>query len=182
MDKVFQEFLYLSKPEDGARERVDLCAVVRECVEIMAPRFEHAGVVPQAEMPSSPVPVSVHTSSLKRALVNVLANAEQFAGHAGHVRVTVSVAGDRGRIDVSDSGPGIPHSERRRVFDMFYTTRPEGTGLGLYLAKSAVERSGGTIAVVDGQGKGACMRIELPLAAVREDAAAAAPATGGTTV
>jgi signal transduction histidine kinase len=180
MDKVFQEFLYLSRPEDGGRERADLCALVRECLDIMAPRFEHAGVVPQAELPAAPVPVSVHTSSLKRALVNILANAEQFAGHAGAVRVAVSAARDRARIDISDSGPGIPLSERRRVFDMFYTTRPEGTGLGLYLAKSAVERSGGTIAVVDGRGKGACMRIELPLAAGGEQPAIPTTTAGGT--
>lgn len=168
MDKVFQEFLYLSKPEDGGREKADVRALVRECLDLMTPRFEHAGVAIHPEMPDSAMPVLVHVSSLKRALVNVLANAVQFAGSPGSVRVTVSATRDRARVDVSDSGPGIPLAERKRVFDMFYTTRPEGTGLGLYLARSAVERSGGTIAVVDGQGGGACLRVELPLAVAQE--------------
>lgn len=164
MDKVFQEFLYLSRPAEDGRETVDLRALVRECVDIMAPRFEHAGVSPKVEMPDTPVPVSVHQSSLKRALVNILNNAEQFAGANGSVRVLASVAGGQARLDVCDSGPGIPASERKKVFDMFYTTRPEGTGLGLYLAKSAVERSGGTIEALDAPGGGTCVRILLPLA------------------
>lgn len=164
MDKVFQEFLYLSRPEDSRREPVDLRTLVRECLDIMAPRFEHTGITPATDLPAVPVPVAVHPSSFKRALVNVLANAEQFAGPAGSLRVAAVVTGNSVRLDVCDSGPGIPPSDRKRVFDMFYTTRPEGTGLGLYLARSAVERSGGAIEALEAPGGGTCIRITLPLA------------------
>lgn len=165
MDKVFQEFLYLSRPESNAHEPADLRVLVRECLDIMAPRFEHAGVGPTVDMPDTPVPVAVHPASLKRALVNVLANAEQFAGSDGSVRVAIAVAREHARLDVCDSGPGIPAADRKRVFDMFFTTRPEGTGLGLYLARSAVERSGGTIEALEAPGGGTCVRIVFPLAA-----------------
>jgi signal transduction histidine kinase len=67
-------------------------------------------------------------------------------------------------IDIMDKGPGIPKSDRRKVFDMFYSARPGGTGLGLFLAKTAIERSRGRITVRDRPGGGAWFRIALPLA------------------
>jgi signal transduction histidine kinase len=181
MDKVFQEFLYLSRPADDGREPADLRVLVRECLDIMAPRFEHAGVVPTVDMQDAPVPVSVHPASLKRAIINVLTNAEQFAGSNGAVHVSLAVAGDHGRIEVSDSGPGIPVADRKRVFDMFFTRRPEGTGLGLYLAKSAIERSGGTIEATNASSGGACIRIVLPLASVSSTPSDAAPSSSSAT-
>ena len=85
--------------------------------------------------------------------------------HRQH-RVQVRVArGERtATVDVSDAGAGVPERDRQRIFEMFYTTRPGGTGLGLFLARSAVERCGGTIQVLDAEPSGACFRITLPAA------------------
>ena len=78
--------------------------------------------------------------------------------------MAVSRAGTRARLEVRDSGPGIPKEERERVFEMFYTTRPQGTGLGLFLARTAVEKSGGTLVAADPEGPGARLRMEFPAA------------------
>jgi signal transduction histidine kinase len=165
MDKVFQEFLYLSRPSPEETEAVDLSATVRECVTMMTPRFESSGVHIDVRAPDDPVVVRSFAGSLRRAIVNVLTNAAQFSPQGGRVTIRLAVTGARARLEVEDDGPGIPRAERERVFDMFTTFRPEGTGLGLFLAKTAVERSGGTISAVDGAGPGACLRIELPLTA-----------------
>ena len=165
MEKVFQEFLALARPGETPPERLDLGACARECVEMLAPRFEASGVAHEIRLAAEAVAIRASGASVKRALLNVLLNAVQHAGTGGRVVVEVSAAGPLARLDVADTGPGIPKADRERVFEMFYTTRPQGTGLGLFLARTAIEKNGGTLAVADSDGPGARLRMEFPLAA-----------------
>ena len=164
MEKVFQEFLALARPAAAVPEALELGACALECVEMLAPRFETSGVAADVRRPVDPVVVRVAPAAVKRALLNVLLNATQHAGFGGRVAVEVARAGGKARLDVRDTGPGIPKAERERIFEMFYTTRPQGTGLGLFLARTAIEQNGGTLAVVEPTGPGACFRLEFPLA------------------
>jgi two-component system, NtrC family, sensor histidine kinase HydH len=168
MDKVFQEFLYMSKPPSEERERVDLGACVRDCLAVLAPRFEEAGVRVETDLPDGGPHALAYQDSLQRALMNVITNAEQFAPRGSAVVLRAGVADNRAFVDVTDDGPGVPEADRRRVFEMFYSTRPGGTGLGLFLAKTAVERCGGTIGVESRPEGGARFRITLPLAGEAE--------------
>lgn len=164
MEKVFAEFLVLGRPSAESPERLELGACAQECLDLLAPRFETSGVHP--ELQAAPGGVWIHAAgaAVKRAVLNVLLNATQHAGTGGKVRVETRREGARARLDVSDTGPGIPKAERERVFEMFYTTRPQGTGLGLFLARAAVEKNGGTLVVAEPAGAGTRLRMEFPLA------------------
>lgn len=165
MEKVFQEFLTLARPDTAAPDILDLGVVARECVEMLAPRLEASGVRAEVQPGDLPAPVRASAAALKRAVLNVLLNAIQHAGAAGRVWVQIGVTPTSARLEIADTGPGIPRAERERVFEMFYTTRPKGTGLGLFLARTAIEQNGGTVAVVEsGREFGARVRIELPRA------------------
>ena len=72
-------------------------------------------------------------------------------------------AGIEAVVSVSDTGPGLETEARRRVFDLFYTTKSSGTGVGLAMAKRLVERQGGTIVVDSAPGAGATFRVRLPV-------------------
>lgn len=164
MEKVFQEFLVLARPGVAAAERIDLVVCARECLDMLAPRFEAVDVTPILRAEPPELFIRVSASVVKRALLNVLLNALQHAGTGGGVRVEGMQTGGRVRLDICDTGPGIPRQNRKKVFDMFFTTRPQGTGLGLFLARTAVENNGGTLAVSEAGGAGARMRLEFPAA------------------
>jgi len=161
MDKVFQEFLYLARPAEEAREPVDLAECVQECLETLAPRFEQAGVTPATRW-SEPLPRALASPfALRRALLNVLMNAVQFSPPHSVVDVQARVVGHQIELDICDRGPGIPPATRRRIFEMFVTTRPGGTGLGLFLARTAIRKCAGDIAALERPGGGTIIRITL---------------------
>ena len=164
MDKVFQEFLYMSKPPSDERDAVDLGACVRECVSLLTPRLEQAKVAVELDIPPQPVLILAYLSGLQRALTNVIINAEQVSKEGDCIRIRVLKTAREATVDVIDSGPGVPASERKRIFEMFTSNRPGGTGLGLFLAKTAIERCGGSIKVADAGTGGSRFQITLPLA------------------
>lgn len=102
---------------------------------------------------------------LRQVVINLLRNADEALGNRpGTIEVKLEKRGGEVCLSVSDDGPGIPPEEIRRIFDPFHTTRPEGTGLGLALAKTHVENAGGTLEATSTPGKGATFTMTLPLA------------------
>jgi two-component system sensor histidine kinase HydH len=171
MDKVFQEFLYLARPMEESHEAVDLTECVRECLETLSPRCEQAGINPVLAWPTPPPRVQASPFALRRALLNVLLNALQFSPPHSQIELQYQRRHDQVELDVLDRGPGIPAAERRRIFDMFVTTRPGGTGLGLFLARTAIRKCGGEIVALPRDGGGTIIRITLPVAQAPKESA-----------
>jgi len=99
---------------------------------------------------------------LQRVLSNLVINAVQAAGPGGWARLAASLIAGGARIEVTDSGPGIPEADWDRVFDPFFTTKASGTGLGLAICHRIVEAHGGTIRVGRGPTGGARFVVWLP--------------------
>lgn len=166
MDKVFQEFLFLAKPADEKPESVDIEQVVKECVDTLSPRIEQAGVTVRTVHLDDLPHAAAFPFALRRALLNVLMNAVQFAPKGTEITVTFARSGGSVAVDVLDRGPGIPTEKRETVFEMFVSGRPEGTGLGLFLARTAIRRCGGDIQALHREGGGADIRVTLPCSTV----------------
>lgn len=111
--------------------------------------------------------VTADISTLTLAFSNVLHNAIRYTPEGGEIRITTGIDGDDAYAEIADSGPGIPEDERTKVFDRFYRLDPSrsssegGSGLGLSIAKWAVEINGGEITFIDPEGPGSCCRIAL---------------------
>ncbi|MCC6215232.1 MAG: HAMP domain-containing protein [Polyangiaceae bacterium] len=120
----------------------------------------------ELEVPSSPVPADFDAQMLRRALVNLIENAQQAiegAGRpAGVVRVSLRVAGKTLELCVDDDGPGFPPDLGESVFDPYVTRRDEGTGLGLAIVKKIVVEHGGRIHTARSPLGGARVALELP--------------------
>ena len=159
MDKIFHEFLFLARPADEQPEEINISDAIRECVDTLSPRFEQAGVSPILDV-ADDLFAKAYSAAFRRALINVLVNAIQFSPKESAVKISLRSDGDKLRLAVHDDGPEIPHKEREKIFELFVTGRPEGTGLGLFLARTAIERCGGKIRVTDSE-QGATIEIEL---------------------
>lgn len=162
MDKIFHEFLFLAKPADEKPEVVHLGNVIKECVDTLSPRIEQAEVQIHVNSPDGLPGAEAYPFAIRRAFLNVLVNALQFAPKGSAVDVNVAQRDSVLITDILDRGPGIPEPQRKKIFDLFVTTRPEGTGLGLFLARTAIQRCNGTIEALPREGGGTCIRIVLP--------------------
>jgi two-component system sensor histidine kinase ChvG len=168
LDALVGEFLELARAEAGlpdeARGPVDVGALVSALCASMADDERHAGVRFEVEVPGS-MKIEGVSARLERALGNVLDNAASFAGAGGTVRASVRLDEGACVVAVSDTGPGIPPGDLPRIFDRFFTARPDrrGTGLGLALTKAIVEAHGGSVAAASPPGRGAEVSVRLPI-------------------
>ena len=100
---------------------------------------------------------------MRRAIGNILRNAVEAMNGTGMLDVVVSERDAGVEVVVADHGPGIPAERKARIFDPYFTSKSDGTGLGLTLVRQTVEAHGGSIRVSDTPGGGATFRLWLPL-------------------
>jgi len=160
----------------------DPSALLRELADDVAALPEaKTGVPVRWRVPADLPAVCLDRLKLKEIVQNLVSNALKFT-RAGDVTVEASSAGDTLHIEVSDTGPGIPAEAQDRIFEMFERVGsrgddgPPGVGLGLYIARNLVGLMGGKIGVESEPGVGTRFAVDLPLAAPRDAAAAAAAA------
>lgn len=165
------------------KEERDLSLLVRQSVEVLRSHdlVKQSRVVVHSE---GPIRAWVYPNYLSDAVINLVLNAAE-ARTGGQIDVLIAQDGDRAELVVDDDGPGIPPQQRAQVFDAFYTTKTNGTGLGLPSVKAAVDLHGGAIELTTSARGGARFRVTLPRNAPRPDhqgkalEAAIAPSTNG---
>ena len=161
MEQILGEYLSFSRPlEDIHAEAIDLSALARDVRDVLAGRADQAGV--QVTVDGGAVPSKGDPRRLKEALINLVANAIEATPHGGRVQLRVSASGAGVRIEVEDSGRGIAPEDLERLGTSFFTTRPNGTGLGVVLAQGVITQHGGTLTYSSTVGRGTVARIQLP--------------------
>ena len=155
---------YLSFARGGAAESSgpgDAAATLAATVDLLAPEFQARGctLVREGE-PTSPVPLD--DASLKQVWLNLLQNALEALPSGGRASASCRREAGRVRVVIADDGPGIPAAVLARLGEPFYTTRAQGTGLGLHLSRQLVTRVGGSLRVESREGSGATVTVELP--------------------
>jgi len=148
-------------PRDDLEE-LDLRELVADLEHLLRPQCERQKVALAVCVPPAPVPVLGTRDALKQALVNVAINALEAMPQGGALDLRLERADQRATILVADSGPGIAPQVRDRIFSMHFTTKPGGTGIGLYVARAVVESNGGEIRLGAQNGGGATFEIDLP--------------------
>jgi signal transduction histidine kinase len=165
LEQLVSDFLAFARPAKDQLEDVDLRAVIRGVLDFAALDLEQARVNVVTELDPELPPVHADAGKLRRAVLNLIINARQAMPDGGTLTVRAEPGGRHGvLIEVRDTGCGIPEEDRPRIFQTFFSTKPEGTGLGLAVVKRTVEDCGGWITFDSEVGRGTAFRISLPTA------------------
>ena len=173
MTHIVQDLLTLSRLDSGRTEMVmarfpfaDAIDAVRRSIALEAQRHGHELTGDYSEhLPM----IMGDRGRIEQVMLNILSNAVKYTPDGGHIRVTAGDSGETVWMEVADDGIGIPVKDRKRIFERFYrvdkarSRESGGTGLGLSIAMEIVQRHNGTLSIIDHDGPGTTVRLELPV-------------------
>ena len=164
MAEIVQGLLGFARPQPPQSDAVDLAALVRDTLALMAHDLGHNGVRTELRCAGDLPPVLADTKQIQQVLVNLFTNSMQAMEAHGGVLI-VNLQADEGAVcvEVEDHGTGIPPEMLPRVFDPFFSTKANGTGLGLSVSYSIVRAHGGDLTVRSTLGEGTTFTVRLPI-------------------
>lgn len=150
MESYLQKFLSIQRPQSQTRQKVDIVELLNDVIDLLRPSFLHAGIELQFQPPANPLLISGDPESLRQIVTNLIANAldAAVAGNVQPPRVWIDVCrtnNDIGNISVHDTGCGPEEAVRDQLFNSFITTKPNGVGLGLFVARQIAENHRGRL-------------------------------------
>lgn len=167
LDRVVKTFLDFTRPVKLNVSEVGLEQFVREAAELARPQAEGAGINLVVTPPPEPVSITVDTDLLKQALLNIIVNAIEAmaaAGQGGELRFDCGIPGNDAEIRITDTGPGISPEVRDKIYNLYFTTKKGGSGIGLAMTYRIVQLHDGTIDFTSEPGKGTTFVLRFPLA------------------
>jgi signal transduction histidine kinase len=187
LDRVVKTFLDFSRPVEVKLEEIDLEALTREVAELMAPQARLANIEMRFEAPVAVRTVATAGSilaerstngsgrnstwirgdadMLKQAVLHLVTNALDAMKNGGNLLLSVTPEGNSVVLDVADDGPGIPQAVREKVFQLYFTTKSRGSGIGLAMTYRAVQLHNGTIDFTSEDGRGTTFHMRFPAVA-----------------
>jgi heavy metal sensor kinase len=169
--RLVENLLVLTRADSGranpARTPLDLAALVKDVADYLGVLAEEKKQTLSVEIVDSLI-VEADRETLRLALINILDNAIKYTPAEGHIRIVVKRRNHEAVVEVGDDGPGIPLEHREKIFERFYriekarSSETGGAGLGLAIARWAVEINGGRIELESEEGRGSIFRVVLP--------------------
>jgi len=164
LDRVVKTFLDFTRPVELHLEETNLAELLREVVALARPQIAAARVGVSAELPENFPRARVDRQLLKQAVLNLVLNACEAMREGGQLTLALRRHGELAELSVGDTGLGIAPEYRGKVFQLFFTTRPRGSGIGLATTYRIVQFHNGSIEFESEVGRGTTFRIKLPLA------------------
>ncbi len=163
LQRMLDEFLLLVSPVGLKPQVSDLIDVVGELVEFYRPEAQRYGIDIGVDVAGGPLLCRLDTQVFKQALLNLLINAQQAVSGAGIIALALSREEQWALLAVSDSGEGMEPAVAAKAMQAFYSTKPNGCGLGLSTTSRIVDAHGGNVKIASSSLGGACFEIRIPL-------------------
>jgi PAS domain S-box-containing protein len=163
LDRIVNQFLRAIRPAKPDLQRASINDVVTETLKLLEREISDRDILLEQEL-AADIPASlVDRAQLKQAFYNLIRNALQAMRAGGVLRIRTEATDSHLVVSVIDTGQGISAEQMGRIFEPYYTTKPDGTGLGLMIVQRIVRDHGGTIDVESDAGRGTTVRIKLPI-------------------
>ena len=165
LDQVVVGFLKFARPDELKLQPVHLASLVSEVVSMTAPDAERRHITMKTECPSTLPEINADPGMLQQALLNLAINACQAMPEGGTLRIACRAAARRRvELDIEDTGVGIPPENLGRIFDLYFTTKEKGSGIGLSMVLRIVQLHDGEIEVQSIPGRGTTFKLTFPAA------------------
>jgi signal transduction histidine kinase len=162
LDRVVKTFLDFTRPVEVTFTDIDLAAVASDILKLIAPQAKAQNVEIEFIPPASPARIKGDADLLRQALMNLVTNGIEAMKGGGKLKVGVERQGANCVLTIADEGPGIPEELRHKVFQLYFTTKERGSGIGLAMTFRAVQLHNGTIDFSSQKEKGTEFRLQFP--------------------
>src|SRR5579872_222093 len=161
LDQVVKTFLNFNKPLEPKMTAMSLAALAEEVTALLVRDAESKGIAIETALDPEAW-INADPDLIKQALLNIVVNAIDAMEHGGRLTIRTEVNDSESSIVVTDTGPGIPPEVRDKIFNLYFTTKENGSGIGLAMTFRVIQMHGGTIDLVSDPGKGATFVLRFP--------------------
>jgi signal transduction histidine kinase len=169
LDRVVQTLVDFTRPRDLHLEEVDLRRLLEDVAQLAAPEAEQHGVTIEQQMPEQPLPIKVDLDLMKQAILNVVLNGVQAMPHGGLLAIAARRENSAMVAEVRDQGGGIPQDMRDKIFELYFTTKKDGSGIGLAQTYQILQWHYGSVDFESAEGTGTTFRFHIPAAGPASD-------------
>ena len=170
LDRVVQILVDFTRPRDLHLDEIDLRRLLEDVIMLATPDTEQHGVTVKRRLGSEALGVRVDVDVMKQAILNVIINGMQAMPKGGTLTISARREEDSIITEIRDQGVGIPHELQEKIFELYFTTRKGGSGIGLAQTYQALQWHYGSIDFETVEGQGTTFRLRLPPADIRADA------------
>jgi signal transduction histidine kinase len=178
LDRVVQTLVDFSRPVELQLREQDLRPVINDVLLLATEELSTHKVRLVSRLTSNPLMANIDADLLKQAVLNVVQNGEQAMEQGGKLEVTLEEDRKTAILRIADEGPGIPEELREKIFDLYFTTKSGGSGIGLAMTYRILQFHHGSIEVKSNQGRGTEFLLRIPLAAAEWSRKHLPPADG----
>ena len=176
LDRVVQMLVDFTRPVELRLTELDVRKLVDDVTQLASPDAARQGVSIERQFPAEPLLARADSDLLKQALLNVVLNGVQAMPQGGTLSIRASKEDDEIMVEVRDQGSGIPAEIRDKIYDLYFTTKKTGTGIGLAMTYKVMQLHHGSVDFESADGRGTSFRLRLPsLGAVTDSREFAVP-------
>ena len=169
LDVITEEYLAFARFPRPQYDEDSVNEMVAALVEFVRPVAARQGSTVEATTDQTVPPMAIDRTLLRQSILNLVKNGLEALGRGGKLTVSTRRVDDQVEIAIQDTGPGIAADVGDRLFEQFFTTKPQGTGLGLYISRQIIEQHGGTLRWESAPGTGTTFTATLPIKRTQDD-------------